>query len=157
MEVYRHFIITVVASTALLVASGHTGFENFLMATAYAVAVGVFMDLDHFLLAWSGSGDFTELKKAFRNPTDAFTDAGKIFERGVFTPRARFLSHFSILYLASGISYLISTELAAFTAVIISLHILADFYAHIRTHGLPATPLSPESLRKRSRDQYQDG
>lgn len=137
MEVYRHFLITVAASLGILAASGNTSLEVVLAATAYAVAIGVFMDLDHFLLAWSGSGDFVELRRAFRNPVDAFTNAEKIFERGVFTPRARFLSHFTILYTATGLSLLVSVELAAFTAAIITLHILADICVHLREYGLP--------------------
>lgn len=157
MEVYKHFILTLAAAPVILLLLGYSNSFTILLLLGYAILIGVFIDLDHFVLARGGAGDWLELKKAVSSPFSAFTDAEQIFERNVFPSEARFLSHIALLYLLTGLSFIVSGKLAFFTASIISLHITTDVYADIRNHeGVPTAPLFPLSPEKPPPAQHQD-
>jgi len=99
----------------------------------YGVLLSVFVDLDHFLLARWRSGDWSHLRACVLNPGDAFGDQDWVFEDIDDMEQERLLSHVVLGGLLVGGQALVSVPLAAFTAVILYAHVLADL---LRDNGI---------------------
>ncbi|MCU4740116.1 hypothetical protein OB955_03245 [Halobacteria archaeon AArc-m2/3/4] len=93
---------------------------------AYATAIGVFVDLDHFLIARIKTGTWEAIGFCLRNPTVAFADQGRIFSAGDVGVLPRLLSHQLIVGAAVALFALESLPLAVLTAVVLYIHIVCD-------------------------------
>ncbi|MFC6837419.1 hypothetical protein [Halomarina ordinaria] len=91
----------------------------------YGVALSVFVDLDHFLLARLLSGDWSHLRSTLRRGRGAFVDQAGTF-RGLEMERRRHLSHHALGGVLVGGLALVSAPLAVFTAVVLYTHVLCD-------------------------------
>ncbi|MFC7156533.1 hypothetical protein ACFQPA_13875 [Halomarina halobia] len=92
---------------------------------AYGVALSVFVDLDHFLIARIQTGDWSHLRTSLRDLRGAFLDQEGAF-RGLAMERRRHLSHHLVVGLLVGALALVSVPVAAFTAVVLYAHVLCD-------------------------------
>lgn len=92
---------------------------------AYGLLLSVFIDLDHFAWARRQAGDWSHLVRAVRNPRWAFTEQDEVFE-GVNVTRGRLLSHALIGGASTLAFWTVSPAVAAYNAVVVSVHVVAD-------------------------------
>lgn len=95
-------------------------------AVAWAVVVGVGIDFDHFLVARATTGDWRAARRCLADPTLIVRDQGAIFDPSEITPIQRLLSHVVIAGALVGGLALVDVALAAFTALVLYVHLLAD-------------------------------
>lgn len=93
---------------------------------AYAVAVGVLIDLDHFLIARVRTGTWDAAVFCLRNPTVVFTDQRRIFSPGDVGVLPRLLSHLLLVGLLVPLLALESVPLAVVTAAVLYTHLVCD-------------------------------
>lgn len=93
---------------------------------AYAVALGVFVDLDHFLIARYRTGSWAALRFCLRNPTAAFASQDRIFDPGDVGTLHRLLSHLLVAGVLVLLLSVASVSLAALTAVVLYAHLVSD-------------------------------
>ncbi|MFC4249302.1 hypothetical protein ACFOZ7_20620 [Natribaculum luteum] len=93
---------------------------------AYAVAAGVLIDLDHFVIARIKTGSWDALRFCLENPRTALVDQDGIFERGDVGVLSRLLSHLVIVGVLAPVLALESTELAVLTAAVLYAHLVSD-------------------------------
>ncbi|MGQ3412433.1 hypothetical protein ACT4ML_09230 [Natrinema sp. LN54] len=96
------------------------------VVVAYGTAVGVFIDLDHFLIARFKTGDWDALRFCVANPGTAATDQSEIFDPGDVGVLSRLLSHVVIAGIAVPAIALASVPLAIVTGAVLYAHLLAD-------------------------------
>lgn len=92
----------------------------------YAGLVGTLVDLDHFLIARVRTGSWRPLRRAVTSPRRAFVDQDELFERGDVGPRTRLLSHLLVAGVLVGALVANWSSLALVTAVVLSVHVVAD-------------------------------
>lgn len=95
-------------------------------ALSYAIALGVLIDLDHFLLARLRTGTWDAVRFCLSNPAAVIVDQGRIFEPGDVGVLPRLLSH---LLVGGGLVVLLALEsvgLAILTAVVCYAHLVSD-------------------------------
>ena len=97
------------------------------------VVLGVGIDLDHFVIGRINRGDWSNLTRCLRSPSQVFIDQASIFERGDIWRDQRLLSHLLIGGVLIGLVWFISEYLAFVTAVTIYTHVIADLYSDTRT------------------------
>ena len=95
-------------------------------AVAWAVAVGVGIDFDHFLVARLVTGDWGALRRLLRNPLSPLTAPDEIFEADDLWAIQRLLSHVVLGGALVGALALWSASFAVFTALALYAHLLAD-------------------------------
>jgi len=95
-------------------------------AVGYAVAVGVGIDFDHFLVARLTTGDWAALRRCLGNPRLVFLDQSEIFEPLALWPLQRLLSHHVLGGVAVAALWTVSGPLALFTAIVLYAHVLSD-------------------------------
>lgn len=100
---------------------------------AYAVAVSVLIDLDHFLLARAYAGDWRHLRRALADPARALWDQAWVLEGLEDLERARLATHAVVGAGLLGGLWLVARDLATFTAVLLVAHVVADL---LRDHEL---------------------
>ncbi len=93
---------------------------------AYGTAVGVIIDLDHFLIARVKTGSWEAVRFCLSNPTATIADQSRIFEPGDVGVFSRLLSHIVIGGVAVPVIALASVPLAILTGVVLYVHLLAD-------------------------------
>jgi len=93
---------------------------------AYATAVGVLIDLDHFLIARLKTGTWDAVRFCLTNPTAAVADQRRIFDRGDVGVLSRLLSHLVVIGVVVPALALASVSLAVLTAVVLYAHLLSD-------------------------------
>ncbi|WP_135535591.1 hypothetical protein [Halostella pelagica] len=95
---------------------------------AYGVFVSVFIDLDHFVVARRHAGDWSHLCACLTDPIFAFTEQDEVFEGvpGSQMRLERLLSHAVIGGVLTAALALVSVPVAAFTAVVVYAHVVAD-------------------------------
>ena len=106
------------------------------VAVAYAVVVGVAIDLDHFVVARLTTGEWTAVGRCLRNPRLVVLAQDDIFDPGDLTPLQRLLSHHVIGGALVGGLWIVNEPLAVFTAVVLYAHVLADLVWDNRLLGL---------------------
>jgi hypothetical protein len=119
------------------------------VAVAYAVVVGVAIDLDHFVVARLTTGEWTAVRRCLRNPRLVVLAQDDIFDPGDLTPLQRLLSHHVIGGALVGGLWVVSEPLAVFTAVVLYAHVLADLVWDNRLLGLAP----PEAADAGGRDE----
>ena len=108
-----------VISLALGVGLVATGVEwlHPLVVVGYAVAIGVGIDADHFLIARYNTGSWRALRYVFSNPRRALADQSTIFREDDLGPFERLLSHVAIVGIAVPGTWLVDSSLGLITAV----------------------------------------
>ncbi|MDY6773589.1 MAG: hypothetical protein SVS85_00185 [Candidatus Nanohaloarchaea archaeon] len=139
MRALNHFIISALAAP-LAVTAIYTGLTppGFLFFYCLAVAAGVLIDLDHFLLARWKTGSWEQLFKALESPYRTFTDEDSVMGEdmgGTVSPGDRIVSHLTVLMLVLAL-YLFQPRLSLLLVYTVSLHILADLFQDWRNGRL---------------------
>ncbi len=93
---------------------------------AYGTAVGVCIDVDHFLIARLKTGDWAAARFCLSNPRAAVVDQSAIFEPGDVGVLSRLTSHVVIAGIAVPLVALASVPLAVVTGAVLYAHLLAD-------------------------------
>lgn len=114
-----------------LVAAGVVWIDP-VLSVGYATAVGVLIDLDHFVIARYNSGEWRAARSLLSNPRRILFDQSKIFERAEVTAIERLLSHVLIVGITVPATWFIDPDLGLLTAVALYAHVLADLIADVR-------------------------
>ncbi|APW99733.1 hypothetical protein CHINAEXTREME_19025 [Halobiforma lacisalsi AJ5] len=93
---------------------------------AYGTAIGVLIDLDHFLIARLKTGGWDAVRFCLSNPAAAVADQSRIFDRGDVGVLSRLLSHLVLIGLLVALLALASVPLAVLTAAVLYVHLLTD-------------------------------
>ncbi|WP_265112423.1 hypothetical protein [Halosolutus halophilus] len=97
-----------------------------LLVVAYGTAVGVLVDLDHFLIARFKTGTWNAVRFCLSNPAAVVADQRRIFDRGDVGVLSRLLSHLVIAGLVVPGLAVASVPLAVLTAVVLYVHLVSD-------------------------------
>ncbi|QSG06593.1 hypothetical protein [Halapricum desulfuricans] len=114
-----------------LVAAGVTVVHP-VFVVGYATAVGVLVDLDHFLWARYNTGDWRALRYVLANPLAAFTDQRSIFRERDLQRLERLLSHVAIVGIAVPLTWWVEPDLGLVTGATLYAHVLADLIEDVR-------------------------
>lgn len=106
---------------------------HLLSVLIYVVILGVGIDLDHFVIGRINRGDWNNLSRCVRNPSQIFVDQGSIFGQGDIWRDQRLFSHLLIGGMIIVLMWAVSEYLAFVTAITIYTHVLADLYSDMRT------------------------
>ena len=135
METYEHLLISSVVSPA--VAYFVFGFSGIELAafSVYGILLGVFIDLDHFVVHRIQEENWKYLKNALKNPFEVTTNNIKVVDNPI--PNwSRYLSHFIILALLPAALYLFDQTVAEFSFIMLGSHITSDVYRSWRKDKL---------------------
>lgn len=129
MESINHFKISAIISPVAVAAIfGTSNILSFLTLAIYGLTLGVLIDLDHFLWARYNKGHWDHLRDALKSPSETLRDNNEILGDAI-GEQQRYLSHFIILVIGTGIAYLGGVNLAALTSLMLGTHVLCDIYA----------------------------
>lgn len=92
----------------------------------YAVAVGVCIDFDHFLIERLLHGEWGAVRRAIEKPRRVVLDQSELFVDGTMTPLDRLLSHVVIAGIAVPVTWLLAPTLGLVTALVLYGHVLSD-------------------------------
>jgi hypothetical protein len=106
-----------------------------LAVIGYVLALGVGIDVDHFLVARINRGTWDNLRRCVSDPSLVFTRQAEIFDRGDVWSDQRLLSHLLIGGVMVALWWVPSQYLAVVTAITIYTHVLADLFADGQTRG----------------------
>ena len=95
------------------------------MLVAYVSFVGVFIDLDHFVIARFRTGSWQSLQYCLRNPRQALLVQDGIFESGD-VGLFRWLSHVLLGGAIVLVTAAVSPFVALATAVVLYVHVVSD-------------------------------
>ncbi|MCU4718336.1 hypothetical protein [Halapricum hydrolyticum] len=98
----------------------------------YATAIGVLVDLDHFLWARYNTGDWRALRYVLTNPVAALADQQSIFREHDLERLERLLSHVVIVGIAVPLTWWVEPDLGLVTGVTLYAHVLADLIEDVR-------------------------
>lgn len=130
----NHAIVSLVVA-GLLVALGELPGHP-AVVTAVVVAVGVGIDVDHFLVAWLHTGSTKNVRRALANPLIVVFDQRAIFDEDDLSELQRLLSHAVIAGLAvGGLVAVGATGWATVVGVSLYAHVLADLVADVRNEA----------------------
>ena len=102
------------------------------VVVGYGTALGVLVDLDHFLIARLKTGTWDAVRFCLRNPTAAVADQSRIFGHGDVGMLSRLLSHLLIIGALAPALSLASVPLAILTVVVLYAHLVTDVIWDIR-------------------------
>ncbi|WP_049923731.1 hypothetical protein [Halopiger djelfimassiliensis] len=102
------------------------------LVVLYGTAVGVLVDLDHFLIARLKTGRWDAVRFCLRTPSAAVADQGRIFGQGDVGMLSRLLSHLLILGVVVPLLAAVSVPLAILTGAILYVHLVCDVGWDIR-------------------------
>ncbi|QSG12285.1 Uncharacterized protein HSBGL_1874 [Halapricum desulfuricans] len=125
-----HGAISLALGVALVAAGVDSVHPAFVVS--YATAIGVLVDLDHFLWARYNTGDWRALRYVLGTPRAAFTDQRSIFRERDLEPLERLLSHVVIGGIAVPLTWLVEPDLGLVTGVTLYAHVLADLVEDVR-------------------------
>lgn len=92
----------------------------------YAVAVGVCIDLDHFLIERVLHGEWGAVRRAIEEPGRLVLDQADLFVDGTMSPLDRLLSHVVIVGIAVPVTWFVTPTLGLVTALVLYGHVLSD-------------------------------
>ncbi|MDQ2050131.1 hypothetical protein RBH26_06500 [Natronolimnohabitans sp. A-GB9] len=98
----------------------------------YGTAVGVLVDLDHFLIARLETGNWDAVRFCLANPAAVVVDQRRIFDRGDVGALSRLLSHLLIVGIVVPAVALSSPPLAILTGGVLYVHLVSDVAWDIR-------------------------
>lgn len=114
-----------------LVAAG-VSWVHPLVIVAYTTAIGVGIDVDHFLIARYNTGEWRALEYLLSNPRRALADQSTIFDPEEIDAFERLLSHAVVVGVAVPATWLVDPALGLATGVTLYGHVLADLVADVR-------------------------
>ncbi|WP_181684903.1 hypothetical protein [Halorhabdus salina] len=127
-----HAVISLLVAFGVVIGGDPT--VNPALAVGYGVALGVLIDLDHFLLSWVIGDSVGPLKRVLRRPWVVATDPGSIFEEGDLGPYHRLISHVVIAgAVVPAVWLVVDPFLGTLSAAVLYAHLLADLIADLRT------------------------
>jgi hypothetical protein len=97
-----------------------------LLVVGYAAALGVLIDLDHFLLARLNTGRWRAARAVVRKPRLVLVDQESIFETGEVGAVQRLWSHLLVTVALVGGLLFVSPYLAVLSGVVLAGHVLSD-------------------------------
>lgn len=120
----EHAVVSAVVGVlaGVLVKSPH----GWPVLAAYAAVLGTAIDVDHFLLARLNTGDWSALRRCVRNPSIVFVAQDDIFDTTDVLPLQRVFSHVVIGGVVVAVLYPLAPFLAAFSGVVLYVHLLSD-------------------------------
>ena len=127
MKSKPHAAISVVAGLAALAVTTPT--IPAWAVVAVAVAAGVGIDFDHFLLARYNTGHWGAVRRCLRDPSIVLFDQDEIFEDGAVGALNRLLTHVVIAGVLVPVLWLWRPYVAGVVALSLSAHVLADVAA----------------------------
>jgi len=98
----------------------------------YALALGVGIDFDHFLIARLNRGTWRPLRRCLADPTIVFFDQHAIFEPEDLRRDQRLLSHHIVGGALVAALWTVAPYWALATAATLYVHVVADLYADVR-------------------------
>lgn len=125
MRSKHHFVLSLLAAVALAPL-----LDTALSTPAFVAAMtalGVLVDLDHFLIAFRNAGSLRALRWALAHPVKALLSQDEIFEATEVWPLERLLSHAVVAGVL--VAALLATGfdgLAVAAAVVLYVHVLSD-------------------------------
>lgn len=106
------------------------------LAVGYAAALGVGIDLDHFLVARYNTGDWSAVRACLRDPRIVLVDQGAIFEPDAIWPVERLLTHVVAMgAIVVGLAA-VAPSLALLSAVVLYGHLLSDLLWDVSRHDV---------------------
>ncbi len=105
------------------------------LVVGYGTAIGVLVDLDHFLIARHKTGHWGAVRRCLSAPSVPFVDQDRIFEQGDVGILSRLLSHLVIAGGSVAVLVAVSVPLATLTAVVLYAHVCCDVWWDIRRLG----------------------
>lgn len=131
-----HLAISVALGAIVAFAVGTSGYPAVLLV-GYAALLGTAIDLDHFVIARLGTGDWRHLRFAATHPRTAFVAQGDIFEEGAVGTLTRLLSHVLLGALVVAGFWLVRRPfLAVFSAAILYAHVVCDLVSGVWKYEL---------------------
>jgi hypothetical protein len=125
-----HGAISFVLGVALVAAG--VSVVHPLVVVGYATALGVLIDLDHFLWARYNTGDWAALRYVLTSPVAAVTDQRSIFREEDLNRLERLLSHVVIAGVAVPLTWWVDPDLGLVTGLTLYAHVLADLVQDVR-------------------------
>ena len=127
MKSAEHAVLGAVVSTVGAALARGRSLSRRAALWGYGVLLSVFIDLDHFVIARLWTGDWSSLKRCLADPVWAFTEQEEVFDDLDRTIDVeRLVSHTIIGGLLTLGWYSASPLMAAYTAALLSVHVLAD-------------------------------
>lgn len=121
----HHALLSVLVGVGFLAVGPATSLPAVVLV-GYAVAVGVGIDFDHFLVAWLRTGRPRAIRNALANPRAVFFDQGSLFEPDELTKLDRLLSHVVIAGVVVSATWYLDPAVGLLTAVVLYVHLLSD-------------------------------
>jgi hypothetical protein len=113
------------AVAVALVAAGYA-FAHPAVVVGYATAIGVLIDLDHFLWARYNTGDWAALRGVLADPVGTLLDQSRIFAETDLEALERLLSHVVVVGVAVPLTWWLDPAFGMVTAVTLYAHVLSD-------------------------------
>lgn len=126
-------MISAIVSIPLVVTAPE--FQQPIYLLMYVVVLGVGIDLDHFVIGRINRGNWSNLTRCLRSPSQIFVDQASIFEWGDIWRDQRLFSHLLIGGVLIIFVWIFSDYLAFVTAVTIYTHVLTDLYSDMATRN----------------------
>jgi hypothetical protein len=127
MRSSEHFVASVpVVALALVSIREQCNRTRLALLGAYGLALGVLIDLDHFLIARVRVGDWHHLIDALRNPIEAIVEQEAIFEDVRDMTLQRLLTHVLVGGTLIGLMGERSGPLGRITTLVLYWHLLCD-------------------------------
>jgi len=102
-----------------------------------ATLLGIFVDLDHFLIARVRTGDWEALVRCLRSPRIAFLDQDEIFQAGSVGAWPRLGTHVLVTAAVAGALAVVAPALAVAAGVVLAVHIGCDVAWDARRGAIP--------------------
>jgi hypothetical protein len=131
MKSGAHLLISLVVGVLAVVASPAP--VSPVVALLGAVAVGVLIDLDHFVLARYNTGTWHATRRVLASPELLFTGQDEIFDQTDVWRIQRLLSHFVVATIAVPAIVVAAPAYAPVVAAALYAHVGADLVADART------------------------
>lgn len=125
-----HALVSLVVGLAIVAVTSPPVHPAIVVAVVLAVGVGI--DVDHFVVAAGLTGSTKNLRRVLRDPTLVVRDQAAIFDEGDLTEEQRLLSHVVIAGAAVASLWFVSRYWAMVVAVTLYAHVLADLVADVR-------------------------
>jgi hypothetical protein len=135
MYTRHHAVVSALVGVALAVTVS-TPLPAFLLVVGVTL-LGVFVDLDHFLIARVRTGNWNALVRCLRSPRVAFLDQDEIFEGDAVGAWPRLGTHVVITAALVTALAVVSPALALAAGVVLVVHIGCDVAYDVRRGALP--------------------
>jgi len=113
----------------------------------YAVLLGVFVDLDHFVIERLLHGEWRAVRRGIENPRRLVLSQDDLFVDGTMSPLDRLLSHVVITGIAVPLTWLVAPALGLLTALVLYGHVLSDLAWDVYRRRLVDGPPQADDLQ----------